>query len=70
MTIELQVPSMSCQHCVNSITNEVSQVQGVQRVAVDLGTKKVSVEASQNVTPDVIVAAINEAGYEDATVLN
>ncbi len=39
MTIELNVPEMSCQHCVNSITGEVSQLQGVRNVAIDLGTK-------------------------------
>lgn len=70
MTIELNVPTISCQHCVNAITNEVSQVQGVKRVAVDLGTKKVRVDADASVTTDAVVSAINEAGYDDVTVLN
>ncbi len=70
MTIELKVPTISCQHCVNAITSEVSQLQGVQRVAVDLGSKQVSVEADERVTPDAVIGAINEAGYDDVSVLN
>ena len=70
MTIELKVPTMSCQHCVNAITNEVSDLPGVERVVIDLGTKKVSVEADARVTTDAVIGAINEAGYDEVSVLN
>lgn len=70
MTTEFKVPTISCQHCVNAITKEVQGVQGVQNVKVDLGTKLVSVQADQSVTTATLVAAINEAGYDDVTVLN
>ena len=70
MTQDFTVPTISCQHCVNAITKEVSAVQGVQNVKVDLGTKRVSVQADERVPTDVIVNAINEAGYDDVTVLN
>lgn len=69
MTIELIVPEMSCQHCVNSVTGEVSQLQGVRNVAIDLGTKHVLVDADETVTAEAVVAAVNEAGYEEVTVL-
>ena len=69
MTIELIVPEMSCQHCVNSVTGEVSQVEGVRNVAIDLGTKHVRVDADETVTAEAVVAAVNEAGYEEVTVL-
>ena len=70
MVQEFTVADMSCQHCVNAITKEVQGVQGVQQVKIDLGTKRVSVQASDSVTSDTIVEAINEAGYDDVTVLN
>jgi len=70
MTKEFTVPEMSCQHCVNAVTKEVSSVQGVHNVKVDLGTKRVSVEANDQVSIQTIVEAINEAGYDDVTVLN
>ena len=69
MTIELIVPEMSCQHCVNSITGEVSQLEGVRNVAVDLGTKHVRVDADEGVTPQAVIAAVNEAGYDEVTVV-
>jgi copper chaperone len=69
MTIELIVPEMSCQHCVNSITGEVSQLQGVRNVAVDLGTKHVRVDADATVSTEAVVAAVNEAGYDEVTVV-
>ena len=70
MTTILSVPEISCQHCVNAITKEVSRLQGVHNVQVDLTTKRVSVDASEQVSPDQLVEAINEAGYDDVTVLS
>lgn len=70
MTKEFTVPTMSCQHCVNAITKEVSGLSGVQNVKIDLGSKRVSVQANENVSTETIMHAINEAGYDDVTVLN
>lgn len=70
MTKDFNVPEISCQHCVNAITKEVSGINGVQNVKVDLGSKRVSVQADENVSSQTIVEAINEAGYDDVTVLN
>ncbi len=70
MTKEFTVPAISCQHCVNAITNEVQNVAGVQNVKVDLNTKRVSVQAADTVSTETLVQAINEAGYDDVTVLN
>lgn len=70
MTKDFNVPAISCQHCVNAITQEVTGINGVQNVKVDLGSKRVSVQADESVSPEAIVSAINEAGYDDVTVLN
>lgn len=70
MTKEFTVPAISCQHCVNAITQEVNGISGVQNVKVDLGTKRVSVQADESVATETIINAINEAGYDDVTVLN
>lgn len=68
MLKEFTVPSMSCQHCVNAITKEVSQLDGVQNVNIDLNTKRVKVQTSEQVSTDEVVNAIKEAGYDDVTV--
>lgn len=69
-TQRFQVPGVSCQHCVNAITKEVSALAGVQRVQVALETKTVTVEHAEQVSSDQIVAAINEAGYDEVARLN
>jgi copper ion binding protein len=69
-THRFQVPDVSCQHCVNAITQEVSALPGVQRVQVALDEKTVTVEHSEQVTTDAIIAAINEAGYDEVARLN
>ena len=55
------VPGMSCDHCVTAITDQVRPLEGVEQVAVDLGTKTVTVVGGDDET---IVAAIDQAGYD------
>ena len=69
-TNRFQVPGVSCQHCVNAITKEVSALPGVQRVQVALDDKTVTVEHGDQVNTEQIVAAINEAGYDEVASLN
>jgi copper ion binding protein len=64
-TERFQVPEVSCQHCVAAITKEVSAIPGVQQVHVALDSKMVTVEHDEQVSSAAIVAAINEAGYEE-----
>ncbi len=64
-TATYQVSGMSCQHCVNAITEEVGQVPGVSGVAVDLASGTVTVTAD-TVDDAAIRAAVDEAGYEIA----
>jgi len=61
------VPDVSCEHCVRAITNELSQIEGVENVAVDIPTKIVTVLADDSVTDATIVAGLSEAGYDIAT---
>jgi copper chaperone CopZ len=55
------VPQISCGHCVNAITGEVTKVGGVTDVNVDIPTKTVTVTG--DAADADIVAAIDEAGY-------
>jgi copper chaperone len=68
-TKQFRVPGVSCQHCVSSVTQEVTALDGVQKVEVDLATKLVTVEHAEQVTTEQIVAAINEAGYDEVTAV-
>ena len=61
------VEGMSCEHCVNAVKSEVSKVNFVTDVDVDLESKKVTVSGGE-FSDDDVVAAVDEAGYE-ASVL-
>ncbi len=60
------VEGMTCSHCVASVTEEVSEVAGVESVSVDLkvgGLSNVTVLTSLPVPLEDIRAAVVEAGY-------
>jgi copper chaperone len=64
-TVIYSVPAIHCAHCAMSIREEVSEVGGVDDVAVDLETKVVAVTGS-DLDDAALRAAIVEAGYEAA----
>jgi copper chaperone len=57
------VSGMTCGHCASSVTEEISQISGVQQVDVDLATGQVTVTSEQPVARDEVGAAVTEAGY-------
>jgi copper chaperone CopZ len=59
------VPGIHCAHCETSIREEVSEVEGVDQVDVDLETKVVQV-TGRELDDAALRAAIAEAGYEVA----
>ena len=63
--MEYTVPAIHCAHCVMSIREEVSELEAVDDVAVDLDTKVVTVSGTE-LDDAAIRAAIVEAGYEAA----
>ena len=64
-TFVYTVPAIHCNHCAMSIKEEVSEVDGVEAVDVDLETKLVRIQGRE-LDDRVLRAAIEEAGYEAA----
>ena len=62
-TVAYAVPAIHCAHCATSIREEVSEVEGVEDVAVDLETKIVTVRGRE-LDDAALRAAIEEAGYD------
>jgi copper ion binding protein len=59
-----RVNGMTCGHCVGAVTREVTALEPVTEVHVELETGDVTVESTRPLTHDEIAAAIDEAGYE------
>jgi copper chaperone len=57
------VHGMTCDHCVLSVTEEVSEVAGVEQVEVDLASGSLTVTGA-GYSDDAVRAAVAEAGYE------
>lgn len=63
---ELDVEGMTCQHCVTSVTEELSALEGVEEVSVALvagGTSRVVVRGSAPLEAGAARAAVESAGY-------
>lgn len=58
------VQGMTCGHCVSSVTEEVQEIPGVERVEVVLETGAVSVSSSEPLDDSAVRAAVEEAGYQ------
>jgi copper chaperone CopZ len=57
------VAGMTCAHCVTSVTEEVSEVEGVTGVDVELETGRLTV-TGEAISDKAVRAAVAEAGYE------
>lgn len=63
---EYFVTGMTCGNCVNSVTEQIQQIDGVRTVAVDLASGAVSVTADQPLSAGAVSTAVREAGYHVA----
>ena len=59
-TLDFTVTGMTCQHCVASVTEEVTELPGVSQVDVDLASGRLHVVG--DVTAEQVQAAVAEAG--------
>ena len=59
-----QVPGIHCQHCVDALTNEIGQLDGVHQVQVDLAAASVTVSSASPLDRAALSAAVYDAGYD------
>lgn len=64
VTADYAVTGMTCGHCVASVTEEISGLEGVTGVQVDLPTGKVTVTSAAPLEIEAVRAAVDEAGYQ------
>ncbi len=62
--VELPIEGMTCQGCVQSVTDALSAVAGVRDVSVSLDAKQATIEMEDgSAAQDALVAAVERAGY-------
>jgi copper chaperone len=64
VTSTFTVKGMTCSHCVQSVTQELSALPGVTDVQVDLVSGGVTVASDAPLSDETVRAAVDEAGYE------
>jgi copper ion binding protein len=57
------IPNISCGHCVMTIKNELSELEGITNVDGDLENKRVKVEWDAPATLDKIKDTLKEINY-------
>ena len=60
---EYIIEGMSCASCAMTIENVVSKIPGVDKASVNLATEIMTVEATDNVTPEDIAKVVDGVGY-------
>jgi copper chaperone len=57
------VQGMSCGHCVAAVTEELTKLDGVTHVDVEIGAGRVTIESKHVLAHADVAAAVDEAGY-------
>jgi len=63
----VKIDGLSCEHCVRRIERALGSVDGVS-VKVDLKKKTAHLTLSKDVSNEVIIDAIEEAGYDVTSI--
>ena len=66
-TAEYTVTGMTCGHCVSSVSEEISELPGVEDVQVDLASGRVTVTGDAAQDTEAIRNAVESAGYQVAS---
>jgi len=62
-TATYTVTGMTCGHCVQAVTDELTALAGVSDVQVSLADGAVTVTSQGPLDPADVAAAVDEAGY-------
>ena len=58
------VTGMTCGHCVASVTEEVQEISGVEKIDVVLETGSLTITSDEPVDDAAVRTAVEEAGYQ------
>jgi copper chaperone len=66
-TITFSVPNIHCNHCIHTVTMELSDLEGVSNVDADLDSKMVTVQYDAPATEQELRDLLAEINYPAAS---
>lgn len=60
----IQVDGMSCEHCAARVKDALEAIEQIKSATVNLKKKEVKIKMNEEVSQDVIVKAVADAGYQ------
>ena len=63
----LHITGMSCGHCLNAVNSALGKLPGVQVTSARIGRAEVEFDPL-TISPEVITAAVEDAGYNAVAV--
>lgn len=59
----ITIEGMNCEHCKNRVETVLKETEGVTNAKVDLKSKTASVSLKHDISDDILMNIIKEAGY-------
>jgi len=69
-TTKIKIMNLSCKGCVNTITKNLSAIDGVEKVNVELATNVVSISHNEEIQRDVFTKKLLSLGYPEDNEAN
>ncbi len=63
ITETVKVSGMSCGHCVAAVSDEITKIDGVTSVEIDLNSGNVEMTSDRELDPAAVSQAVEDAGY-------
>ena len=63
MKIIVKIEGMHCAHCSARVKNAIEEIKGA-RVEVDLENKQAVIDASEDISDELLENTINDLGFE------
>ncbi|PKM49378.1 MAG: heavy metal transport/detoxification protein [Firmicutes bacterium HGW-Firmicutes-7] len=70
MKKQINIEGMSCAHCVKHVENALMEIEGTNKVIVDLKGNNAVIDLINNVSDEQLKEVIQEAGYDVTSIVN
>ncbi|AWB09788.1 MAG TPA: heavy-metal-associated domain-containing protein [Thermodesulfobium narugense] len=62
--MKVYVSGMTCMHCKKTVERLFSQIDGVEKVEVDLATKIANIKSTKNISKEALEKSLEDTAYK------